>query len=165
MKSNVKFFVIAFLKAFGALVLASFPLSAIAPFAEIARGNATALISIGVFVFFDLFFYDFLFTRRQNRVIIDRTKPEDMASASRNYFREYTRKEAIVHVVWAIPLGMIPFLAWLSRGKVDYASVGTMVVAVLFPLISYFASKKRIDKEAKKILEVLEMRKHSEDYR
>ena len=164
MKNNIKFFLFAFLKAFGALVLASFPLSAIAPFAEIARGNATALISIGVFVFFDLFFYDFFFTRRQNRVIIDRTKPEDMAEASRRYFKEYTRKEAIVHVVWAIPLGIIPLLKWLSLGKVDYASVGTMVVAVLFPLVSYYASKRRIDKEAKKILEVLEMRKHNRSY-
>ena len=165
MKNNIKSLASTFLKAFGALVLASFPLSAVAPFAEIARENVKAFISIGVFVVADLYIYDSFFTQRQNRVIIDRTKPEDMASASRNYFREYTRKEAIVHAVWAIPLGIIPFLAWLSRGKVDYASVGTMIVAVLFPLVSHFASKRRIDKEAKKILEVLEIRKHSGDYR
>ena len=164
MKNNIKSLVSIFLKVFGALVIASFPLSVVAPFVENAREGVKAFIAVSVFVVADMFIYDLLFTRRQNRVFMNRTKPEDMASASRNYFREYTRKEAIVHVVWAIPLGIIPLLKWLSLGKLDYASVGTMVVAVLFPLVSYYASKRRIDKEAKKILEVLEKRKHNRSY-
>lgn len=162
---NIKFYLYIVLKIFVAMVVATLPLSMLMLFVQKSSEIVRASVIIGVFVAFYLYIYDLFFTRRQNRAFIDRTKPEDMAEASRNYFMEYTLRETLVHAVILIPIEAIAFFAWRSSGKLDYASIATVVVVVLFPLVSYCASKRRIDKEAKKIIEVLEMRKRNSDYR
>ena len=164
MKKHLKFIFFSLLKVLAALIIATLPMSTVMLFVQSSNEVTKAAVMIGIFVVVYLFVYDLLFTRLQNRAFINETKPEDMQMAFRNYFKDYTLKETITQAVILLPFGLASFFAWLSTGKIDYASIACVIVVVLFPAVSYFASKRRIEKEVKKIIEVQEMRKRSRDY-
>ena len=152
MKQHLNFFVTTLLKMFVATVIASFPLSYVRIWLQHSSEVVKAIITIVVFVTVYMVIYDLFFTRRKYRVLIKQTKPENISEVSRDYFKEYVRKETLVHAVVLVPLGLITFFVWFLSGIKDYASIATMGVAFLFPLVSCCILKRRIAKDTKRSL-------------